>query len=138
MARTAAGFPQRRERGCLGLGWAESAGHKTDRWLFQRSIKVTADDGIIRVVSSADPFQELSHLILACAIVHVRGNEMSDINIKDSACDLKTRRQRDTIVVAIVEIRRFNDRIAGEQPFGLRARIVPHFRLLQQCIFYSH
>ena len=98
MGRRAARFLQWRKSGWLGLGRAERTGHETNRRLVRRSIEVAADDGIIRVVSSADPFQELSHLLFARRIFHLRSNEMSDIDIKEPAFDLETRGQRDTVV----------------------------------------
>src|SRR6266540_5754674 len=103
MGGTAAGFSQRGESGCLALGRAESVGHETNRWLFQRSIEVAAGDGKISI-SFADPFQELCHLFFARGIFHLCSNEMSDIDIKEPAFDLETRGERDTVVGAIVEV----------------------------------
>src|SRR4029453_2313083 len=101
MSGNAVRFSQRGESGWLGLRRPERAGHETNRRLFQCSIEVAAGDGKIGVVSSSDPFQELSHLFLARGIFHLCGNEMSAIDIKEPAFDLETSGERDTLVGAI-------------------------------------
>jgi hypothetical protein len=119
MSGTAAGFLQRCERGGLGLSRAERAGHEADRWLVGSRIEVAADDGEVGVGSGSDPFSKLSYLLLPCSIFHLGGDEMSDVHVKEPSVDLKTSREGDAVMGAIVETCRLGNRVTREQPLGL-------------------
>src|SRR5262245_15672152 len=115
MSRVATGLLRRREGRRLGLSRVEPAGHEAHRWLVRSRIEVAADNRKVGVVSSSDPFSKLSHLILPGSIFHPSGDEMRDVHIKESSVDLKAGRERDTVMGAIVEARRLDDRVTREQ-----------------------
>src|SRR5262245_23445778 len=119
MSGIAAGFLEWCERGGLGLRRAKRTGHEAHRRVFRTGIEVAADDGEVGIVSSSDPFSQLSHLILPCSIFNPSGDEMRDVHVKESSVDLKTGRERNAIMGAIVQACRLDNRIAREQSFGL-------------------
>ena len=61
---------------------------------------------------------------------------MSDVHVKKSSVDLKTGHEGDTIVGAVVEVCRLDNRVTGEQPLGLCMRVLADLGLLQQGISY--
>src|SRR5262249_20627341 len=119
MSRAATGFLERRECRRFGFSRAAAAGHEALRWLVRSRIEGAADNRKVGVVSSSDPFSKLSNVILPCSIFRPGGDEMRDVHIKESSVDLKAGRERDTVMGAIVEARRLDNRVTREQPFGL-------------------